>query len=509
MTFMTTMKRRDFLGLGLGTTGALLLSQCSSGSSETFAPGSPLAQAPVHSSEGGFLSFDLVAEAQRVTLGERNANLLTYNGQIPGPRLEAKPGDTVQLRFTNRLSQPTNLHYHGLHIPPTGTGDNVFLEIPPGESHTYEFQIPSNHPAGTFWYHPHYHGLVAEQLFAGLAGLFIVRGDLDEIPEIKAAQEEFLVLKDYALDRSGNIPDPGHMAQMTGRIGDLLTVNGQFNPTLEIQQRGLLRLRLLNASTSRFFALSLEDHPFYLIATDGGAIAAPVEMNELVLAPGERVEVLVQGDGGASRNENREPGQYRLVNQPFNPAQGMMGRGMMGGGRMGGGRMGGGMMGGSQRQSTAETIATLTYRGTSDSLSLPDQLIPVEPLPETQTTRQFTLNHGMGTGMGMVYLINGQAFDHNRVDTQVRLNTVEDWEIVNTGTMAHPFHVHTNKFQVISQNGQPVPYTAWKDVVSVSPGESVRLRMSFRHYVGKTVYHCHVLDHEDRGMMGILDIRSA
>jgi FtsP/CotA-like multicopper oxidase with cupredoxin domain len=219
-------------------------------------------------------------------------------------------------------------------------------------------------------------------------------------------------------------------------------------------------------------------------------------MNEMVLAPGERAEVLVKAD--------REPGQYRLVNQPFNPAQGMMGRGMMGGGSMGGG-----MMGGSQRQSTTETIATLTYNGTTEPLPLPDQLIPVEPLPETQTTRQFSLNHGMGTGMGMVFLINGQAFDHNRIDTQVRLNTVEDWEIVNTGTMAHPFHVHTNKFQVISQNGQSVPYAAWKDVVSVSPGESVRLRMSFRDYVGKTVYHCHVLDHEDRGMMGILDIQPA
>lgn len=472
----------------------MLLSQCSRGSSQSSAPGSPLAQAQFHSSEGGLLSFDLVAEAQRVKLGDRNANLLTYNGQVPGPRLEAKPGDTVQIRFTNRLSQPTNLHYHGLHIPPTGTGDNVFLEILPGESHTYEFQIPSNHPAGTFWYHPHYHGLVAEQLFGGLAGLFIVRGDLDEIPEIKAAQEEFLVLKDYALDRSGNIPDPGHMAQMTGRIGDLLTVNGRFNSTLEMPQGGLLRLRLLNASTSRFFALSLEDHPFYLIATDGGAIAAPVEINELMLAPGERAEVLVKAD--------REPGQYRLVNQPFNPAQGMMGRGMMGGSRMGGG-----MMGGSQRQNTTETIATLTYNSTTEPLPLPNQLIAVESLPEPQTTRQFTLNHGMG--MGMVFLINGQAFDHNRIDTQVRLNTVEDWEIVNTGTMAHPFHVHTNKFQVISQNGQSVPYAAWKDVVSVSPGESVRLRMSFRDYIGKTVYHCHVLDHEDRGMMGILDIQPA
>ncbi|MDB9529757.1 multicopper oxidase family protein [Oscillatoria sp. CS-180] len=485
MTVTKTIRRREFLGLSLGATGAVLLSQCSRGASPSSAPSSALAQAAVYSSEGGLLSFDLVAEEQRVKLGSRNANLLTYNGQVPGPHLEANPGDTVQIHFTNRLSQPTNLHYHGLHIPPTGSGDNVFLEIPPGESHTYEFQIPQNHPAGTFWYHPHYHGLVAEQLFGGLAGLFVVRSELDEIPEIQAAQEAFLVLKDFALDRSGNIPNPGHMAQMTGRIGDLLTVNGQFNPSLEIPQGGLLRLRLLNASTSRFFQLSLEEHPFYLIATDGGAIAAPVELNDLVLAPGERVEVLVKAD--------RDPGQYRLLNQPFNPAQGMMGGGMMGGG----------MMGGSQNRSTTETVATLAYNGSTEPLPLPDQLIAIDSLPEPQTTRQFTLNHGMG----MVFLINGKAFDHDRIDTQVSLNTVEDWEIINTGTMAHPFHVHINKFQVLSRNGQPEPYAAWKDVVSVSPGESVRLRIPFRDYAGKTVYHCHVLDHEDRGMMGVLDIQ--
>ena len=435
MTVTQAMRRREFLGLGFGATGVVLLSQCSRGSWQSPAPGPALAQVPVHSSEGGLLSFDLVAEAQQVKLGDLNANLLTYNGLVPGPRLEAKPGDTVQIRFTNRLSQPTNLHYHGLHIPPTGTGDNVFLEILPGESHIYEFQIPQNHTAGTFWYHPHYHGLVAEQLFGGLAGLFVVRGELDEIPEIQAAQEAFLVLKDFALDRRGNILDPGHMAQMTGRIGDLLTANGQFNPSLEVPQGGLLRLRLLNASTSRFFWLALEEHPFYLIATDGGAIASPLKLNDLVLAPGERVEVLVKGD--------REPGQYRLLNQPFNPAQGMMGGGMMGGG----------MMGGSQNRNSTETVATLTYNGTTEALPLPNQLIAVEPLPEPQTTRQFTLNHGMG----MVFLINGKAFEHDRIDTQVRLNTIEDWEIINTGTMTHPFHVHTNKFQVISRNGQPVP----------------------------------------------------
>ena len=462
----------------------MLLSQCARTVRQTN-PSSVVSepiQLQKHTSKDGLLSLDLEASAQTVQLGNREAHLLTYNSQVPGPLLEASPGDTIQIRFTNQLGQPTNLHFHGLHIPPTGTGDNVFLEIPPGETHTYDFQIPDNHPAGTFWYHPHYHGLVAEQLFGGLAGLFIVRGALDEIPEVKAAQESFLVLKDFALDNRGNIADTGHMAAMTGRAGGLLTASGQINPALSVAQGGLLRLRLLNATPSRFFRLSLEEHRFHLIATDGGAISAPVELEEVILAPGERAELLVQA--------NQTPGEYRLLNYPFNPAQG-------------------GMMARPQRSDRTETVATVSYSATTEEVPLPAQLIAVDPLPEAQTTRQFLLNHGMGgmMGGGMVFLINGKAFDHNRTDTQVRLDTVEDWEIVNTGSMTHPFHVHTNKFQIISQNGQPLDYVAWKDVVSVTPGETVRIRMAFRDYTGKTVYHCHVLDHEDRGMMGTLAIQ--
>jgi FtsP/CotA-like multicopper oxidase with cupredoxin domain len=183
----------------------------------------------------------------------------------------------------------------------------------------------------------------------------------------------------------------------------------------------------------------------------------------------------------------------------------------MGNGMMGNGMMGNGMMGQPAHERppdrrTAEVLATVAYRGSTTATPLPVILIPTVPLSEPDTVRQFTLNHGMGGGM--VFLINGQPFDHHRIDTQVKLNTVEDWEIRNTGMMPHPFHIHTNQFRIISRNGQPEPYAAWKDVVSVSPGETVRIRIPFRSYAGKTVYHCHVLDHEDRGMMGILDIQA-
>ena len=490
--------------MSLGTTAAVLLSQCSRGQTQGSTSGSVLVPGSVISSQEGLLSFDLEASVQPISLGGRKANLLTFNGQLPGPRLEAKPGDTVQIRFTNRLNQPTHLHYHGLHITPQGNADNIFLSVPPGEQSTYEFTLPADHPAGTFWYHPHHHGHVAEQLFGGLAGLFVVRGELDEIPEIKAAQEAFMVLQDFDINRAGDIAAPDPMANMRGREGPIVTVNGQVNPGLAIPQGGLLRLRLLNASPARFYRLQLERHSFQLIATDGGAIAAPVELSELLLAPGERAEVLVQG--------NREPGQYRLLNLPYDRGGMMMGGGMgMGGGGMGGmtHSMGGEM--GQTAAQTAQPLALLTYEGTVSPLPLPQQLIAVDVLPAPTMTRRIELSMAMGSGMSMAFLFNGKTFDGQRIDVTPKLDTVEEWELVNVDPdrMDHPFHLHINPFQVISRNGQPEPYRAWKDTVLVKGGETVRIRIPFRTFTGKTVYHCHILDHEDLGMMGIVEIQPA
>ncbi|MEB3277941.1 MAG: multicopper oxidase family protein [Lyngbya sp.] len=478
------INRRKFISLSTSTVGGILLTQCVSNSIKAQSSNS-LTQ----SSVGNLLDVSLEARFDRVSIAGQNAKMLSYNGQIPGPRLETKPGDTVRINFTNKLPQPTNLHYHGLHIPPTGNADNVFLNIPPGESFTYEFTLPKNHPSGTFWYHPHLHGLVAEQLFGGLAGLFIVRGELDEIPEIKAAEEQFLVLKDFAL-KVNQANFQGHMGIMLGREGELLTVNGELNPNFSIPKGGLLRLRILNASSSRFYRLKLEEHPLYLIATDGGSISEPVELSEVLLTPGERVEILVRGE--------REPGQYRLLNLPYDRTGGMMGRGMMGRG----------MMGNSANTNTPQTLATLSYNNSVETLPLPKQLIAVPELPKPQETRRLTLNHGMAPGMGMVFLINGEPFEMGNPDTVVKLNTVEDWEIANTGTMDHPFHLHINDFQVMSRDNKPEPYRAWKDTTLVKRGEVVRIRIPFKDYPGKTVYHCHILDHEDLGMMATIDMKA-
>jgi FtsP/CotA-like multicopper oxidase with cupredoxin domain len=496
---MPKINRRQFLFLSAaGAVTASVASRAWGQSSRT--PFKSLVLLPeLYKSNNGLLDLDLEASSRPVSLGGKRAYLLSYNGQVPAPRLEARPGDTVRIHFTNNLTQPTNLHYHGLHVTPTGNADNPFLEISPGESLTYKFTIPKNHRSGTYWYHPHHHGFVAEQVFGGLAGLFIVRGELDEIPEIQVAKEEFLVLQDFGIDGSGRIQSPNHMATMMGREGQILTVNGQVKPILSVASGGLLRLRLLNASPSRFYRLSLENHPFYLIATDGGALGKPVEREELLLAPGERAEVLVRGE--------REPKQYRLLNLPYDRG----GMGMMDGGMMGGGM---GMMGSGQMmrssQSTPQVLATFTYQGSVSTLPLPPKLIPVETLPEPKTVRRLELSMAMAPGMGIAFTFNGKAFDPERVNTQVRLNTVEDWELVNVDPdrMDHPFHLHVNPFQVISRNGKPEPERAWKDTVLVRGGETVRIRVPFRDFLGKTVYHCHILDHEDLGMMGVLNIQA-
>lgn len=510
---MRRLNRRQFLMLTTSSAATLLLARCAESQPQAQAnfdaETSIFSENPSSVRSSRVVEFDLEAQPSSVTLGDRTANLFTYNGQVPGPRLQARPGDTVRIRFTNRLSEPTNLHYHGLHIPPTGTADNIYLNIGSGQTFNYEFTLPTDHPAGTFFYHPHLHRLVADQVFRGLGGIFVVRGALDEIPEVKAAQEEFVFLKDFEVDSNGQVPNANPMQVMQGREGSIVTVNGKENPTFSLPTGGLLRLRMVNASTSRFYRLALENHPLHLIATDAGAIAAPVELQEILLSPGERAEVLVQG--------NQPAGAYRLLNLPYDRGMmGMMGQGGMGGMR-GMGRMGG--MSGNTAQTAPQVLATIQYSGSTTPLPLPQQLLPIADLPQPATTRRIELSMGRGgmggmgrgrSGMGMAFLLDGKSYDHDRLDATVRLDTVEEWEIANTGPMAmdHPFHLHVNPFQVISRNGQPEPYAAWKDTVLVRANETVRIRVPFRNYPGKTVYHCHIFDHEDQGMMATIAMQA-
>lgn len=473
------MDRRRFLKCTAGTALGVALAQC------TREQGPQPLRSPIASQDGLF-SINLTASEQTVQVAGRSAQLLAYNQQVPGPLWEINAGDTVEINFRNQLATPTNLHFHGLHIPPTGTADNPFLSIPTGESQIYRFQIPEQHPGGLFWYHPHHHGSVAEQVFGGLAGAIIVRGTVDSIPEIKAAEEAVLVLQDFDLSRQGKRQDAIALMKRLGRQGSLITINGGRAPDLFIPQGGLTRLRILNASPSRIYRLRLENHPWHLIGLDGGTLPEPVELEtDLILAPGNRADLLVAGD--------RPAGQYSLLSLPYD-------RGITE------------MLSGLDQaadtiiQSQPIPIASLTYGEAQSSVPLPKALIPFQPLSNPMQRREFVFDHGIDGHQS--FLINGRGFNHHRVDTTVSLGSVEDWVITNRAGMDHPFHIHTNAFQVLRQNGKPAPLTVWQDVVNVKAYESVELRMAFTDFPGKTVYHCHILDHEDQGMMAILDIQA-
>lgn len=427
----------------------------------------------MYASSGGLLEASLEAAPVWLPVGGRLLRLFAYNQSVPGPLLEARPGDTLRLRLINRLAEPTNLHFHGLHVSPLGRSDNIWLHVEPGAEQEYELAIPENHPPSTYWYHPHLHGTAARQVSHGLAGLLLIRGEFDAIPEIAAAREHFLVLQDFDPGPSGEVREPGMMERIWGREGPLITVNGQLHPEFEIEQDGWLRLHLLNASASRFYRLRLEDHSFWQVATDGGPLPAPIEREELLLTPGERAQIMVAG--------SRPGGAYRLLSLPYNRGPGAPG--------------------------STTLLASFLYRGQAkNSWKLPSFFTEVEPLPVPDTApRRIVLGQTMMPGFGMAFTLNGRPFVPGRTDGQAKLDTIEDWEFHNPTNMDHPMHIHTNAFQLLGPDTEPE--RAWRDVALVRAGARIRLRIAFRDFVGKTVYHCHILDHEDMGMMGTLEIR--
>ena len=257
-------------------------------------------------------------------------------------------------------------------------------------------------------------------------------------------------------------------------------MNRALRPTL-VAQKATLRLRLLNASNARYYRLALQDHPLYLIAADGGFLEEPLEVSELLLAPGERAEVLVR---------LRKEGRFLLQALPYvRGAMGMM-------------DMGGMAHAMPQGPSRPETLLYLIAPKNPKPLPLPKALSPFPTLPAPVVTRRLVLTEDM---MAARFFINGQVFDHRRVDLKGQAQTVEVWEVENQGDMDHPFHLHVHPFQVLSVGGRPFPYRAWKDVVNLKAGEVARLLVPLREK-GRTVFHCHIVEHEDRGMMGVLEV---
>jgi FtsP/CotA-like multicopper oxidase with cupredoxin domain len=446
--------------------------------------GQALSQPEVTASRDGLLDVLLTAAAG-VRMAGHDTSAWGFNGTSPGPTLRIRPGDLLRVRLVNHIDQPTNLHTHGLHVSPRGNGDNPFVTIDPGNSFDYAIRIPADHPAGTFWYHPHHHGTVADQIFAGLVGALLVAGE-DSLP---VTDDMVLLVTDTTLDGSGRVAPPSLAAKMMGREGDLVMVNGQHQPLITASPGAMQRWRVINGCTSRVLSLRLDGQPLTQVALDGVFLPAPIDRDPVVLAPGNRADLLVRPTSD---------GRYALVSEPYNRGTAMMG--------------GMGEMGGDGSSSTEPvTLATLQVSGPASTPPELPATLPVPPVPQGRVARQrrLTFAIGMDAGMGMgamAFTIDGRTFDSDRDDQTVALGSTEEWTVLNTSPMDHPFHLHAWPFHVAAASTGTPPTGARQDVVLIPARGWVRLRIPFTDHPGRSVYHCHILDHEDRGMMGTINV---
>jgi len=559
---MTTLSRRNFLLSSGGSIAAFSLGGCAL---EPF----PKSQATDVTLDVAFTDLELAG---------RRVRLRTYGGSIPGPAISTRPGDVLRIRVRNFLPpddaskweddmhglghhvgmnvphkfNTTNLHVHGMavipHIfEPIGTSDPEapIMAIRPGEERLFEFAVPDDHPSGLYWYHPHYHGSTTVQVLNGMAGAIVVRGPIDEVPEIAAAQEFHLVVQDIALFESRAEPglfmfDPPQNAvwdtfagvanvmnadgskaiedvESGFSTGDyplrLYLVNG--NPVLEeahnpmeptqpigtqlpvqrftVRPGEVVRFRMLNGSSDKVLPVVVDDHMMHLIALDGINFlavksipytegASAIGQEQVLIPSGGRAEFLVKASGAPGIYKIRELGHSPMVQ--FIASAGMV-------------------------------IAEIEVAGDPLDMPLPEAL----PTP----TRHYPLAEGMPVAnertilfganfmtpknkiLGIDFTVNGELYEETATPLQVKVGTVEVWTIkANGGDSAegHPFHLHDNSFEVIEIDGKPVDPVVLQDTVWVGHHQEVKIRIHFnKHFVGKALLHCHILSHGDAGMM--------
>jgi FtsP/CotA-like multicopper oxidase with cupredoxin domain len=416
-------------------------------------------------------------------------------GPVIGPLIDVREGDTVEITFVNRLPQPSTIHWHGLPVPPDQDG-NPSNPVAPGERRLYRFTLPPG-SAGTYWYHPHPHMLTSEQVFRGLAGPIIVRAADDPLA---AWPERHLFVTDLKLAADGTIAPNGMMDWMNGREGQFVLVNGARQPQIDLVRDE--RWRVWNGCNARYLQLAFDDgRAFAQVGTDGGLLGAPREgVTALLLAPGERAELIVRAGQGAVKAS--------LIAAQYDRRKMAMSHGSLPAG-------------------PSQILANVRFapeRATQSAL--PAQLREITPLegstasPLVKKAVVFSeamdmhAMHQPGASMhrmprGMQFMVNGAVFDPARVTLTSRRGEVEHWEIANGTDMDHPFHLHGTQFQVLAREQGGVRreevLLAWRDTVNVRPGEIVHIA-TVQHQAGDRMFHCHILEHEDLGMMGTLRV---
>lgn len=499
-------------------------------------PAAPAPRAPRAAHQTHKITLRLAYD--QVMIGTQAAKLRVYNGKVTGPTIRVRPGDTLDVHFQNALpclkphgctctqeethhpSGPpdpaifntSNLHTHGLHISPSNNSDNVLLAIQPGCGLDYRFVIPENHPAGTDWYHPHVHGSTAIQVSSGAEGALIVEGEFDSVvgipynPDPAKNKDKVFLFQQIAYHCDGETCKPGELAKVEDfkkafgvgvwqKSKHFTTVNGVVQPRIAMRPGEVQRWRMIHGGVRESLEVALADSALkdvdaqapalYEIALDGIPTGGVEKTSTVDLEPGYRSDVLVQAP--------LHPGTYYLIDRQT-PAEASLlveaePRKVLAVVEVAG------------RVCQAQDPTCVAKLPAAAALARfrPPSINTVTGPPqevEFNIDRTFTPNH---------YLVDGKSYDLRNPPRILKLGRAEEW-IVTSKFANHPFHIHVNPFEVIeTRNGVEKRY--WKDTILVRPGNPVRFRSRYEDFDGKFVIHCHILDHEDQGMMQVVEIK--
>lgn len=439
--------------------------------------------------QDGVKNFELkVQEGQHAFTDHNLSKTYGYNGDILGPTIRLQQGDKVNIHVNNTLDEPTTTHWHGGVVPGNADG-GVHNIIPPQTSWNAKFDVIQE--AATLWYHPHQHQETARQVYNGLAGLLIIDDENSSslnIPQNYGVDDIPIIIQTKNLNNQGEL-QPYNISmhdQVMGFSGNTLLINAQIQPTLKVNTN-LIRLRILNGSNSDVYTLSFSNnHKFYVIASDGGFYNQPIEKTSLEVPLAKRYEILLD----VSTDTNNE--LFMNINN-------------------------------------TKQLTIIVANELETKYQLPSTTNNLAPIkPSTTIDRTFTLemlggmmNGGMMNGGMMnrstnstsrtplIYTINGKTFDMQRIDFRVKNGSVEYWEITNTSNISHPFHVHSTQFQIHSFNKQQPNdlMQGWHDTVFLNSGQTTTIAVPFdKSLEGIYMFHCHILEHEDAGMMGQFEI---
>jgi FtsP/CotA-like multicopper oxidase with cupredoxin domain len=481
-------------------------------------------------SENGALTTTLEVKYGQNKIAGCDTYLRSYNGKLVGPTLRVRSGDTIHINLINNLppelnpaeteneNKPhafniTNFHTHGLHVSPNDKSDNVLRLMSPRKNvsdsvpaYPIEINLPNVHPGGTDWYHSHLHGATALQVSSGMAGALIVEGGLDRLPEIEQAKEKVFVFQQIVYNEQGELERyddfmPGKWQQSERRI----TINGQIFPVIEMQPGEVQHWRLIHAGIRESINLQLhhanDNHIIKLheIAVDGIPLGHIDDWNEIELEPGYRSDILVKSDLLPPGLQSQE---YFLEDVSSQPKDSLQGRGEKG-----------------------RILAKVIVKGSPLDMSLPDVAklaqVKQQEVPPDIEKEEITGSQKVVFSVSCVpkdcqkptkvnFEINGTEFTGN-VSRNLMLKHAEEWtletdEPIKSGIPAHPFHIHVNPFQYTRFDPNHESETIWRDTLLVKATKPEIIRTRYEDFTGKFVLHCHILDHEDQGMMELVQL---